>query len=144
MSENEKTPISAATLTEAAEKSLRASSSDTYYTTSAGERQLLFVEALLPQGEANAIRTRELVALTGYRTARALQAEIEAERRRGALILSSVRNGGGYFLPADGEQGREEISAFVRTLDARARKTQLALRSARRALRECEGQTEVC
>ena len=67
-----------ALLTEAAEKSLRASSSDTYYTTSAGERQLLFVEALLPQGEANAIRTRELVALTGYRTARALQAEIEA------------------------------------------------------------------
>ena len=70
------------------------------FTTAADGRQQGFVEALLPQGEANAIPTADLVRLAGYRSARDLQKEIERERRHGALILSRSGGRGGYFVPS--------------------------------------------
>ena len=103
-------------------------------------RQVGFVEALLPQGEANAISTAQLVALTGYRSARELQRQIEAERQHGALILSRSGNGGGYFLPSEGEKGKREIALYVQTLRARAVNTIRTIRSAKAALREVDGQ----
>lgn len=117
---------------------------DDFITAAAG-RQPGFVEALLPQGEAHAIPTAELVTLCGYRSARELQKEIERERMAGALILSKGGSGGGYFLPDDGEAGRREIAAFVRTVNARAVNSLRTLKAARRALdnvlREVDGQT---
>lgn len=106
--------------------------------TKQGNGQAIF--DLLPQGEENAIRTSELVRLTGYRSARDLQNKIAAEREQGHIILSSCRNGGGYYLPSDGPEGQAEISHFVATLRSRALNTLKALRAAKAALAKAEGQ----
>lgn len=102
-----------------------------------------YIEALLLQGEQNAISSTELVRLTGFKSVRELQNEIARERETGALILSTCRNGGGYFLPSPGEAGRREISAFVATLRARAINTLRALKAAREALEGLDGQVSL-
>lgn len=89
---------------------------------------------ILPQGEENAISTAHLVAIMGFHSKRSLQKDIEASRAAGQIILSSTR--GGYYLPAN----RQEIQRFVRTCEAKAKGTFKALRSAREALRQMEGQ----
>ena len=61
----------------------------------------------------------------------------------GALILSKSGSGGGYYLPDDGEAGRREIAAFVRTVNARAVNSLRTLKAARRALEIAEGQTNL-
>lgn len=102
------------------------------------------IVAILPRGEANAIPAKELAALVGARSVRALQSMISREcEETDALILSTVRHGGGYYLPQSGAAGRAEIVSFIRTLDARARHTFLRLRAARRALARIDGQTEM-
>lgn len=98
------------------------------------ERKQGFVESFLPHGEENAISTAELVRVTGYRSARQLQSEIESERAAGALILSVSRGKGGYFLPTDGERGRAEIARFERTVKSRALNSLRTLKAARQAL----------
>ena len=105
------------------------------FTTDAGRVQG-FVEAFLPYGEQNAIPTRELVKLTGYRDARSLQAQIERERAAGALIASKCTEGGGYFIP----RSRAEIARYEATLRRRALSTLRTLRAARRALKVIDGQ----
>lgn len=100
-----------------------------------------FIESILPRGEANAIPTAQLVALAGLRSQRDLRLAIERERRGGALILSTVRGHGGYYLPSeDPTKARAELSAFIRTVNARAVNSQRILRAARQALRVCDGQ----
>lgn len=102
------------------------------------------IESLLSHGEQNAITSAALANLAGLHSPRELRAEIEKERAAGALILSTVRGHGGYYLPStDPVQGRAEIEAFVRTVHARAVNSQKTLKAARRALRECAGQMEV-
>lgn len=116
----------------------------THSTTTAADRQAGFVEGFLFQGESRAISTAALVSLCGFRNARELRAEIERERANGALILSTVRGHGGYFLPSDDAgQAREEIASFVRTVNARAVNSLRTLKSARLALKECEAQIEL-
>ena len=86
------------------------------------ENQKNYVESLLLHGEQNALSTRELLAITDFRTARELQKQIAWEREAGAQILSSHR--GGYFLPdASPAIARSEVNTFVRTLQNRARST---------------------
>lgn len=102
-----------------------------------------FVEALLLQGEENALPSGELVRLTGFKSIRELQNEIAREREAGSLILSTCRGGGGYFLPAPGEAGQREISAFVATLRARALNTLRVLKAAREALDGLDGQVSL-
>lgn len=109
------------------------------FTTSVTRKQGL-IESLLLQGEENAISSSDLVNLTGVKSVRELQLIIAQEREAGALILSSCRGGGGYFLPSDGEVGKREIAAFVATLRARALNTLRALKTAREALESLEGQ----
>lgn len=109
------------------------------FTTSVTRKQGL-VESLLLQGETNAIPSGDLVNLTGVKSTRELQLIISQEREAGALILSTCRGGGGYFLPSDGEAGKREIAAFVATLRARALNTLRALKTAREALESLEGQ----
>lgn len=108
-------------------------------TTSVIKKQGL-IESLLLQGEENAIASSDLVNLTGVKSVRELQLIIAQEREAGALILSTCRGGGGYFLPSDGEVGKREIAAFVATLRARALNTLRALKTAREALESLEGQ----
>lgn len=109
------------------------------FTTSVTRKQGL-IESLLLQGEENAISSSDLVNLSGVKSVRELQLIIAQEREAGALILSSCRGGGGYFLPSDGEVGKREIAAFVATLRARALNTLRALKTAREALESLEGQ----
>ena len=102
------------------------------------------VAPLLGNGEENAMSTLQLVKRLGLRDSRTLRTLIERERADGVLILSTVRGGGGYYLPSsDPSQARDEIAAFIRTVHARAVNSQRALRAARRALRECEGQERI-
>ena len=109
-------------------------------TTDSCDYQPGYVEAFLPRGERNAVSTLQLVALTGYHSARELQKQIEIERGRGALILSRSGNGGGYFMPSAGEAGKREIAVYVRTLRARALNTLRTLKTARAALAQIDGQ----
>ena len=101
----------------------------------------LRVAPLLGHGVGNALQAAALVDALGLKDKRQLRLMIERERAEGALILSTVKGRGGYFLPsADPFRAREEIAAFIRTVHSRAVNSQKALRAARRALRECEGQ----
>lgn len=98
------------------------------------------IESMLLKGEENAITSSELVRLTGFKSVRELQNEIAREREAGSLILSTCRGGGGYFRPAPGEAGKQEIAAFVSTLASRAIGTFRALKSAKRELKTLDGQ----
>lgn len=97
----------------------------------------------LKHGQAYAIRTEELVRLTGCRSARELRSKIAKERTQGHLILSSCKHGGGYFLPSDGPEGRAEIEAFCATLRARALNTLFILRDSKKALAVLDGQLKI-
>lgn len=89
---------------------------------------------LLPVGKENAISTADLVKLSGCSSSRELQQHIAYERNHGAIICSG--SGKGYWKPKD----RQEIVEFCRTMDARARNTFAATKSAKQALKVPEGQ----
>ena len=86
---------------------------------------------LLLVGRENAIPSKDLAKLAGLSSVRELQRLIARERAAGEVILSTCESGGGYLRPAC----QDEIRAFVRTLDARAKNTNCALRSAQAALK---------
>lgn len=112
--------------------------SSTQFTTNANGSQDIF--NLLPTGEGNAISSKMLARMVGATSVRELQHRVAAERGSGALILSTCRNGGGYYRPSDGPEGQAEISHFVATLRSRALNTLKALRAAKAALAKAEGQ----
>lgn len=85
---------------------------------------------VLPEGKNNAISTEALTRMLQLRSKRELQKLIERERKAGALILSSTT--GGYYT----SHNRAEVQEFCRTLESRAKHTFLAMRAARRFLRE--------
>lgn len=109
--------------------------------TESGARQRIF--DLLPRGENNAIASRELAKMVGCRSVRELQSRIADEREKGHIILSSCRNGGGYYRPSDGPEGQQEIAAFIQTLRARAMNTLVAIKAARKAIEGVEGQLDL-
>lgn len=86
-------------------------------------------------GKGNAIPSKQLAKLLGFRSVRDLQKRIEFERAHGAVILSDPC-GAGYYLSDD----PAELAKFTRTLNARARNTIRAAESAQRALDEVTGQ----
>ncbi|MCI8969439.1 MAG: hypothetical protein HFH75_18020 [Lachnospiraceae bacterium] len=89
------------------------------------------IEKFLLEGKKNAIAAQKLADLAGCKSVRELQEVIAA----GAVILSTCKNGGGYFLP----QNAEEVKEFVVTLESRGKNTLLALKSAREYLKWLEG-----
>jgi len=89
---------------------------------------------VLPMGKENAIPSRELADLCGYKHIRELQKDIETLRINGEVIASTCQNGGGYFRPANESELREYIS----TVESRAKNSFRSLKSARRALRDLE------
>ena len=95
------------------------------------------IESLLPVGKENAVTTAELVKRSGCSSARELQQKIAYERNHGAVICSG--SGKGYWKP----KNRQEIVEFCRTMDARARNTFAATRSAKRVLKMPEGQQDM-
>ena len=90
----------------------------------------------LPHGENNAITTKRLLEMTGYPDTRALTKAIEAERLAGVPILSRCSDGGGYFLPLEGDAGIEERKRFIRSLIARATSIFKIVRALQRANNE--------
>lgn len=112
----------------------------TDYSTNLKKPQGIF--DLLPEGESNAVNSKKLAELTGATSVRELQNRIAVEREEGKLILSTCRNGGGYFRPSHGADGRKEICDFVATLRARALSTLKVLRAAKNALGVMDGQVD--
>jgi hypothetical protein len=96
------------------------------------------ISDFLNYGKANAITSQRLADLAGCKSVRDLQELIAAERSQGAVILSTCRNGGGYYLP----ENATEVTEFVKTLTSRARNTLIALDSARAYLRDQEGEVQ--
>lgn len=105
-----------------------------------GTAQAGFFEAILPRGAENAVSTADLLELTGIRTARRLRMAVASAREAGSVILS---NADGYFLPDDGEKGRQEVSAFVALITAKGAATIKAADSARAYLATLPGQLEI-
>lgn len=95
------------------------------------------IVSLLKPGKENAVSTKELVRLSGCKTARNLQERIAEERKAGAVICSG--SGAGYWLP----KNRKEIEDFCKTMERRAKNIFNAARSARKALEIPEGQQEI-
>ena len=92
------------------------------------------VYEILKVGERNALSPDYLRAILGLTSNRAVQKQIEHERRQGKVILSSTQPPGGYFLP----ESVHEIRQFIRTLENRGSKTLDALDGARKLLEEFE------
>lgn len=93
------------------------------------------VHDALRYGRANAIPSKALAEMLGFRSVRDLQKAVESERAAGAVILSDPC-GGGYYLSDD----PAELRRFTRTLNARAKNTLKAAESAQRALDAATGQ----
>lgn len=92
-----------------------------------------YIEAMLRRGEVNAISAEELVLLSGYKDSRELRLEVERERQKGVLILSSKK---GYYLPSvNPETALAEIQAFVRVADSRLVSNRLSVHHAKEYLK---------
>lgn len=89
---------------------------------------------ILPVGKENAISTADLVKITGCTSPRDLQERIALERNAGAVICSG--SGSGYWRA----KNRQELLEFIHCMDARAKNTLAATRSAKKALQSTEGQ----
>lgn len=92
---------------------------------------------ILPVGKENAISTADLVKITGCTSSRDLQERIALERNAGAVICSGA--GSGYWRA----KNSQELLEFVHCMDARAKNTLAATRSAKKALQITEGQFEM-
>lgn len=92
------------------------------------------VYEVLEIGERKAVSPDYLRVTLGLTSNRAVQKQIEQERRQGKVILSSTQPPGGYFLP----ETKQEIRQFIRTLENRGSKTLDALDGARKLLEEFE------
>lgn len=93
---------------------------------------------ILPIGKKNAIGRKELVNLSGL-SDRQLRNQIAAERREGALILSSTDSEhSGYFRPASAD----ELRRFVASMTRRGKATFAAIAQARKALKSIEAEKE--
>lgn len=91
----------------------RASTSTTYHNTQRTGRQPGMIEKLLSSGAENAVTLQHLVTLTEL-PARQVRQLIQAERLRGAQILSD--NEHGYYLP----KTQEDVELFYRSMLHRA------------------------
>jgi hypothetical protein len=99
-----------------------------------------FFESILPKGAENGIKTADLLKITGMSDTRTIRKLISDERAAGAVILSGDT---GYFLPDDGEKGRQETEAFIATVTAKGANTIRAVASAKAFLANLPGQMEI-
>ena len=90
----------------------------------------------LPRGKEHAPKAAEVARQHGM-TDRALRSQITAERREGALILSSP--GGGLYLPAN----REEVQQYISFMRSRAISTFLNIKGAQEALKKSEHDSDL-
>lgn len=95
------------------------------------------IKELLKPGKENAVTTEALLAMSGIDSARELRLIVARERKAGAVILSSCS--GGYYLPGN----LAEVEEFIRTEDKKARSIMLALKSARRYLKQTQTEDQL-
>ena len=130
MQKKENAPAAAATATEAVEELCQIttpSTSTDYYSIGRGR-----IASLLMCGEANKMTTKQLLQLTGLKTPRDLQTEIEQERCAGVPIITSIRDTYGYYLPAeDPAEALVELAEFLHYMDAKAKNTFRSAQAAR-------------
>ena len=101
------------------------------------------VAYFLLHGAENAISSKDLIKITGIPTDRVLRTVVGRERDAGAVILSTIRNRGGYFLPDIGEKGLKETEVWIRTQKSRAANILRSLKSAQRSISTPDGQLEL-
>lgn len=92
------------------------------------------IQEILKAGKENAMPAEYLISRLNLNSVRALQKQVETERKQGAVILSSSVPPGGYYLPGS----RQEVIDFIKTLENRADATLTALNSAKRYLRNMD------
>ena len=105
-----------------------------------GREDKSMVYEILKVGERNALSPDYLRITLVLTSNRAVQKQIEHERKQGKVILSSTQPPGGYFLP----ETKQEIRRFIRTLENRGSKTLDAINGARKLLEEFEKAEKVC
>ena len=116
MNTKEKAPTSAATLAEAGVEIAacgRAAISYDHITTAAAGRQIKIAD-YLGHSQESAVTGRELCALTGL-DHRTIRAQIEQERRAGALIVAD--NKSGYWVtddPAEAYEAARKLQSIPR------------------------------
>ena len=93
------------------------------------------IAEMLSRGRGRAVPLTALCEATG-KGEREVRKQISRERLAGALILSAMENGGGYFLPADGA----EVRSFARSMAHRAAETMQIARIAESAVADLDGQ----
>lgn len=98
------------------------------------------VPQYLMQGAENAIKAPQLVLQMGLKSQKVLRYLIAEERERGALVLSSSS---GYYLPSDGEKGRQEIQSYIASMEKRARSIFRVLGTAKQQQKILEGQQTI-
>lgn len=87
----------------------------------------------IPEGKKNAISAQRLAEISGARSERCLRGDIAEFRKAGEIICSSPA---GYYRPAT----RDEIRDFIERMEGHAQGVFRAIASARKALRQMEGQ----
>ena len=87
----------------------------------------------IPEGKEHAISAQRLAEISGACSERCLRGDIAELRKAGEIICSSP---GGYYKPAT----RAEIADFIERMEAHASGVYQAIASARKALRQMEGQ----
>ena len=91
----------------------------------------------LKRGKRNAISRRELMRLSGIDNERRLREDIAKRRSEGQIICSSFNGkNGGYYLP----ENRQEIEEFLLSMEKHAKNTFNAIKAARKALKQIDGQ----
>lgn len=101
------------------------------------------VESQLMQGHENAIPAQKLCDIIGLSDTRYLRLLVERERQNGALILSTTGQGGGYFLPADGKQGQEEMQRFCSLILSRVSSSMKSIEFIRKELKSNSDQYDL-
>ena len=90
----------------------------------------------IPEGKENAIPAQRLAEISGARSERCLRGDIAELRKAGEIICSSPA---GYYRPAT----RDEIRDFIERMESHAIGVFSAIASARKALQQMEGQTNI-
>jgi len=95
-------------------------------------------------GSLNAVKPYNLVSATALPCDRALRKVLSFERENGALILSTAKDGGGYYLPSlDEDEALQELYEYYCINYARAMHTLRILRPVRIRLKVINGQIKL-